>query len=89
MPYVNTQYLVEIVVGDPTTSVDGSVLAGYVFTTDFGELQIIHEGSGRPDVYAWPLLAGPVLRVAARLPKKRRTVVYAHPDWVPQRRPVR
>ena len=69
MPYVNTPYLVEIVVGDPTTSVDGSVLAGYVFTTDLGELQVIHECSGRPDVYAWPLLAGPVL--AWRLDSRR------------------
>jgi len=84
-PYVNTEYLVEIWVGDPSTSVDGSLVAGYIFTTGDGQLRIIHDRSGRPDVYPWPLLIGPVLRATARLPRKRRAVVYAHPDWEPRR----
>lgn len=84
-PYVDSEHLIEVVVGDPATSVDGSLVAGYVFTTDSGELRIIHDRSGRPDVYDWPLLAGPVLRVAARLPKHRRTIVYTHPEWEPRR----
>ena len=85
LPYVNTDYLVEIVVGDPAASIDGSIIGGYVFTTETGELQIIHDRSGRPDVYPWRLLTGPVLRVTARLPKKHRRVVYSHPDWAPRR----
>ena len=84
-PYVNTDYLVEIVVGDPATSIDGSIIAGYVFTTGTGDLQIIHDRSERPDVYPGRLLMGPVLRVTARMPKKRRSVVYSHPDWVARR----
>ncbi len=75
----------DIVVGDPATSIDGSTIAGYVFTTTTGELQIIHDHSGRPDVYPMRLLMGPVLRVTARLPKKHRKVVYPHPDWGPRR----
>lgn len=78
-PYVNTDYLVEITVGDPATSIDGSIIAGYVFTTETGELQFMHDHSGRPDVYPGRLLIGPVLRVTARLPKKHRKVVYSHP----------
>jgi hypothetical protein len=84
-PYVDSEYLVEVWVGDPSTSIDGTLIGGYIFTTDDGQLQIIHDRSGRPDVYPWRLLLGPVLRVTARLPGKRRFVVYAHPDWMPRR----
>jgi len=83
-PYVDTDYLVEVLVGAPATSIDGSSLAGYLFTAGSGQVQIIHDRSGRPDVYPWSLLAGPVLRVTARLPSKRRSVVYMHPDWNPR-----
>ena len=83
-PYVNTEYLIDVLVG-PTTSISGTALAGYLYSTAAGELQMIYDHSERPDVYPWPLLRGPVLRVSVRLPKKRRTVVYAHPDWTPKR----
>jgi hypothetical protein len=82
-PYVDTEYLVEIWVGDSATSIDGSLLAGHLFTDDNGELKIIHDRSGRPDVYPWSLLGGPVLKATARLAGKRRAIIYAHPDWTP------
>jgi len=82
-PYVDTDYLVEIWVGDPASSIHGSLIGGYVFTTADGHLEIIHDRSGRSDVYPWRLLLGPVLRATARLPGKRRSVLYAHPDWHP------
>lgn len=84
-PHVDGDHLVEIVVGDPVRSIDGSLLAGYVVTTERDELQIIHDRSGRPAVRPWPLLAGPVLRITARLPTRRREVIYAHPGWVGRR----
>ncbi len=85
-PYLDSEYLVEIWVGDPATSIDGSVVAGYIYTDQEGELKMIHDRSGRPDVYPWRPLMGPVLRITARIAGKRRTVAYAHPDWSPRTR---
>jgi hypothetical protein len=86
--YVDSDFLVEMWLG-PTSSIDGTLLAGYVYTDEDGHLRIIHDRSGRSDVYPGPLLAGPVLRVAVRLPGKRRTIAFAHPDWTPRDRPRR
>lgn len=86
--YVDSDFMVEMWLG-PTSSIDGTVLSGYGFTDEDGQLRIIHDRSGRPDVYPWPLLEGPVLRVAVRLPGKRRTIAFAHPDWSPRARPAR
>ena len=44
---------------------------------------IIHDRSGRSDVFAWRLLSGPVLRIELLRPRKRPVVLYAHPDWAP------
>jgi hypothetical protein len=85
-PYIDSEYLVEILVGDPATSIDGTLVAGYVYTDPDGELRIIHDRSGRPDVFPWRPPIGPVLRVSARLPGGRRTVIYAHPEWTQRSR---
>ncbi len=45
-PFVNTGYLVEIAVGDPATAMDGSLIAGYMFTAETGDVQIVHDRSG-------------------------------------------
>jgi hypothetical protein len=83
LPFVDTDYIVEIWVGDPATGRDGSLLAGHLFTGADGRPQLIFDRSGRPDVYAWHLLSGPVLRIAARHKGKRRQQVYVHPHWAP------
>jgi hypothetical protein len=71
-----------IVVDDPATAIDGTVLEGFVYL-DGSVPTIIHDRSGRPDVYPWPLLAGPVLRIYELAPRRKPLVVYA------QRRPGR
>ena len=45
---------------------------------------IIHDRSGRWDVYPEPLLLGPVLRIELLRPRRRRLVLFAHPDWKPR-----
>ena len=85
-PYVDSDDRLEINVGDPGVSIDGTLLAGFVFTGENGMPQIIHDRSGRWDVYPGPLLDGPVLRVDLLGPGQRRQVLFAHPDWEPRRR---
>ena len=86
-PYVDADERLEINVGDPADSIDGTLLAGFVFTGEDGSPRIIHDRSGRWDVYPGPLLDGPVLRVDLLRPGRRRQVLYAHPDWKEPRRP--
>jgi hypothetical protein len=69
-PYIDTDYIVDIYVGDPSTSLDGTRLEGYVLTGEEGCVHVIHDRSGRPDVYPWKHLRGPVLRMTARLPRR-------------------
>ena len=83
-PYINTDYLVEVLVGDPADALSGTLLGGYLYTTEDGDLRVIHDHSGRADVHPWRLLMGPVLKITVRRPKKRRTVVFEHPSWPPE-----
>lgn len=85
-PYVDSEYLLDIWVADPATSIGGTRMAGYVYKNADGRLEMIHDRSERKDVYPGPLLLGPVLRVTARLPSGRRSVVFEHPDWKSLRR---
>ena len=80
-PYVDSEYLLEIWVGDPETSIHGTLVGGYVFAGSDKELRIIYHQSGNSDVYEWRLPLGPVLQVKARLPGKRRSLIFAHPSW--------
>jgi hypothetical protein len=82
IPYVDEDTRVEIIVDDPASTIDGTVIAGFVYS-DGKELRIIHDRSGRPDVYPWDLLSGPVLRIWALPPRRKRVLLYAHPDWTP------
>ena len=47
---------------------------------------IIHDRSGRPDVFPGPLLEGPVLRIELVRPRRRPLLLFAHPEWSPQAR---
>ncbi|GIG25708.1 hypothetical protein [Cellulomonas denverensis] len=82
-PYLGTDHIVEVWVGDPVTSRSGTLLEGHVYVADDGRVTAIHDRSGRPDVYPWPLLAGPVLRMTARIKGRKRKVIYEHPSWTP------
>ena len=81
-PYVDADARLEILVDDPATAISGTLLGGYVYRGADGSVMIIHDHSGRPDVYPWRLLAGPVLRVSLLRPRRRRLDLYVHPDWV-------
>ena len=76
--YFGRDARLRIVVDDPATAIDGSVLEGFVYLDDVIPT-IIHDRSGRPDVYPWPLLAGPLLRIYELVPRRKPFVVYAHP----------
>jgi hypothetical protein len=86
-PYVDADVRLEINVGDPATSIFGSLIGGYVYHDELGHLKIIHDRSGRRGIYPWDLPRGPVLTVYLLRPRTRRQRLYAHPDWTePQRR---
>lgn len=82
-PCIDTDIEVDLWV-DPPTVPSGTRYGGFVLTTDDGVLRIVHDHSGRPDVYAWDLPRGPVLRLKVRRgPGTRWKVAYTHPDWDP------
>lgn len=67
---------------DPPTAISGTVLEGFLYQ-DGPRLMIIHDRSGRADVYPCEVLSGPVLRIELLRPRRRSQVVYAHPEWSP------
>jgi len=73
---------VDFLVGPPESSIGGTRFAGFVYEDD-GNLMLIHDHSGRPDVYPWHLPIGPVLRLEVIEGPRRKKVVYRHPDWTP------
>lgn len=80
-PYVGTDERLDILVGDPTTSRSGTLMGGHVYCGEDGAVMVIHDRSGRPDVYPWRLLAGPVLVLNLLRPRRRALELYRHPDW--------
>jgi hypothetical protein len=84
-PLVDSDRYVEIWVGDPLSSVDGTLMAGYLYTDDDGQLLMCH---GRGGYDPWPLWMGPVLRVEAASLNQGRSLLYNHPEWThrPQQR---
>lgn len=80
-PYVGTDERLDILVDDPAVAKSGTRLAGYLFRADDGTVMIIHDRSGRPDVYPWRLLSGPVLVIKLLRPRRRAVELYRHPDW--------
>lgn len=86
-PYVDADVRLSILVDDPATAIFGTLIEGYVYLDEQGQLKIIHDRSGRGGIYPWDLLRGPVLRVYLLRPGERRQLLYAHPDWTePERR---
>ena len=82
-PLFNSDVRVLIIVDDPATAMDGTVLEGFVYLDD-GTPTMIYDHSGRADVFPWKVLMGPVLRIYELVPGQRPHVVYAHPGWSPR-----
>jgi hypothetical protein len=80
-PYVGADQRLEILVDDPETAIWGTNLAGYVYADPDGTVMVIHDHSGRPDVYPGRLLRGPVLRISLLRPRQSRQDLYVHPVW--------
>ena len=83
LPYVDSDHRLRVLVGDPKLSVSGTAISGYLYEQD-GKVMVIYERSGRTDVYPWPLLSGPVLRIELLRPKKRRLVLFSEAEWEPK-----
>ena len=81
LPYVGSDERLDILVDDPTVAISGTRLAGHLIRGDDGQVMVIHDRSGRPDVYPWRLLRGPVLVIRLLRPRKRALELYRHPLW--------
>jgi hypothetical protein len=81
-PYFGRNCRLRIIVDDPATAIDGTVLEGLLYL-DGVVPTMIHDHSGPSDVQPWPLLPGPVLRIYELVPR-RTPLVVAHPDWTPR-----
>lgn len=87
VPYLGADVRVRIVVGPPTAR-DGTLIEGFV-DLDGDVPMCVYDRSGRPSVYPWRLLRGPVLRIEELVPRRRPAVVFAHPEWSPPASPAR
>jgi hypothetical protein len=85
MPYFGSDERLRIFVDGPKRSFHGTLIEGHVYLEGRTPM-IIHDRSGRPDVFPGPLLMGPVLRIELPRPRRRPLVLYAHPDWTPPSR---
>ena len=80
-PYVGTADRLDILVGDPAVAISGTRLAGHLFAAEDGAVMIVHDRSGRPDVFPCPLLSGPVLVIELLRPRRRALELYRHRLW--------
>jgi hypothetical protein len=58
LPHLGTDERLHILVGDPKKSIHGTLIGGHVHVED-GTPMIIHDRSGRQDVFPGQLLSGP------------------------------
>lgn len=82
-PFFGADTRIRILVDDPATAIDGTVLEGFVYL-DETVPTIIHDRSGHSGVYPWKVLRGPVLRIYELIPRRRPRVLFAHPNWTPR-----
>jgi hypothetical protein len=75
LPYLGSDERLRILVDDPRRALSGSLVEAHVYVED-GVPMIIHDRSGRPDVFPGELLSGPVLRVELLRPRRRPLVLY-------------
>jgi hypothetical protein len=88
LPYLGSDHRLGILVDDPRVALHGSRVEGYVYE-DNEVPTIIHDRSGRPDVFPGELLAGPVLRVELLTPGRPPVELFAMPGWEPRSKPTR
>lgn len=81
LPFVGTDERLDILVDDPAVAVSGTRLGGHLIRADDGTVIVLHDRSGRSDVYPWRLLAGPVLLIRLLRPRRRAIELYRHPLW--------
>jgi hypothetical protein len=83
LPYLGSDERLRIWVGPPKRALSGTLIEGHVYVEDETPM-IVHDRSGRPDVFPGELLMGPVLRIELLRPRRRAVVLYANPDWHPE-----
>jgi hypothetical protein len=74
LPYRGTDDRVDIDFGTEDGEFVAS-LGGHVYVED-GEPTIIWDRSGRPDVYPWKLLTGPVVKIELVVPRHRPRLLF-------------
>jgi hypothetical protein len=84
LPYLGSNERLRIIVDPPKKALSGTLIEGHVYVEDRIPM-IIHDRSGRPDVFPGPVLLGPVLQIELLRPRRRPLVRYAHPGWTPRR----
>jgi hypothetical protein len=85
LTYLGSDERLRIVVGPPKKALSGTLIEGHVYL-EHETPTIIHDRSGRPDIFPGSLLEGPVLRIELVRPRRRPLLLFAHPDWNPQAR---
>jgi hypothetical protein len=80
LPHLGSDERLRIRLDDPKKAIEGTLIEGHVYVEDRVPM-IIHDRSGRPDVFPGQLLSGPVLRIELIRPRRRPLLLYAHPDW--------
>jgi hypothetical protein len=83
LPYLGSDERLRILVDDPKKAIHGTLIEGHLYVED-GAPMIIYDRSGRPDVFPWALLSGPVLRIELLRSRRRPVLLFAHPDWKPR-----
>ena len=80
-PYVDTDERLDILVDDPAVAVYGTRMAGHLYRGEDDSLMIIYDKSGRPNVFPWRVMTGPVLVIKLLRPGRRAQEIYRHPEW--------
>jgi hypothetical protein len=83
LPYIGSDERLRILVDDPQKAIHGTQIEGHV-SVENATPMIIYDRSDRPDVFSWPLLSGPVLRIEVLRPRRCPLVLFTHPDWKPR-----
>lgn len=81
-PLLGVDLRIAIVFGRPH-EINGTLVEGFVYL-DGDVPTIIHDHSGKWDVYPWKLFDRPVLRVYQFRPRRRKLILYADSRWTPR-----
>jgi hypothetical protein len=85
LPHLGSDERLRILLDDPKKAIHGTLIEGHVYVEN-GTPMIIHDRSGRPDVFPGELLSGPVLRIELIRPRRRPLLLFEHPDWTARAR---